>query len=42
MTTLIWQTGTAYDLFASLQVLHRPQEFGLRRAWAAGVRARLP
>ncbi len=42
MTTLIWQTGTAYDLFASLHVLHRPQEFGLRRAWAAGVRARLP
>ncbi len=42
MATLTWQTGTAYDLFASLHVLHRPQEFGLRRAWAAGVRARLP
>ncbi len=42
MTTLTWHHGTGYDLFASLHVLHRPQDFGLRRAWAAGVRARLP
>ena len=41
MTTLIWEYGTAYDLFASLHVLHHPQDFGVRPAWAAGVRARL-
>jgi len=34
--------GTAYDLWMSLHVLHHPQDFGLRRPWAAGVRARLP
>ncbi|HNT24741.1 MAG TPA: winged helix-turn-helix domain-containing protein [Anaerolineales bacterium] len=37
-----WDCGTAYDLFASLHVLHRPDRFGLRRAWAAGVRSRIP
>jgi DNA-binding transcriptional ArsR family regulator len=37
-----WDLGTAYDLFFSLWVLHRPDEFGLRRSWAAGVRSRLP
>ncbi len=39
-----WQTdvGTAYDLWMSLHVLHHPSDFGLRRPWAAGVRARLP
>ncbi len=42
MTTLEWQYGTAYDLFASLYVLHHPKDFGLRKAWAAGVRARVP
>ena len=36
-----WGLGTAYDLFMSLVVLHKPAEFGVRRAWAAGVRARL-
>ncbi len=41
MTELRWDWGTAYDFFASLYVLHHPQDFGLRRAWAAGVRARL-
>lgn len=41
MTALRWDWGTAYDFFASLYVLHHPQDFGLRRAWAAGVRARL-
>lgn len=44
MTTknLHWDCGTAYDLFVSLAVLHEPVEFGVRGAWAAGVRARLP
>lgn len=37
-----WRAGTAYDLFASLYVLVHPQQFGVRKAWAAGVRARLP
>jgi DNA-binding transcriptional ArsR family regulator len=43
MTTpqLQWGNGTAYDLFMSLVVLHKPGEFGVRGAWAAGVRARL-
>ncbi len=36
-----WDLGTAYDFFASLHVLHHPQKFSLRRAWAAGVRARM-
>ena len=36
-----WDMGTAYDLFTSLVVLHKPGEFGVRGAWAAGVRARL-
>ncbi len=39
---LSWDSGTAYDLFTSLQVLHTPNEFGVRGAWAAGVRARVP
>ena len=39
---LLWDWGTAYDLFVSLAVLHEPAEFGLRGAWAAGMRARLP
>lgn len=36
-----WDWGTAYDLFASLHVLLHPDRFGLRGAWAAGVRSRL-
>jgi DNA-binding transcriptional ArsR family regulator len=40
--TLQWDLGTAYDLFMSLQVLHRPGDYGLRAAWAAGMRSRLP
>jgi DNA-binding transcriptional ArsR family regulator len=36
-----WDMGTAYDLFASLHVLHHPEKFGLRGSWAAGVRSRL-
>ncbi len=39
---LLWDWGTAYDLFISLEVLHEPARFGVRGAWAAGVRARLP
>ena len=39
---LLWDVGTAYDLFTSLDVLHRPQHYRLRPAWAAGMRARLP
>ena len=37
-----WDKGSAYDLFVSLWILHRPDEFGLRPSWAAGVRSRLP
>lgn len=39
---LIWDIGTAYDLFICLRVLHDPKAFGVRGSWAAGVRARLP
>jgi len=39
---LIWDLGTAYDLFISLMVLHDPTKYGLRGVWAKGVRARLP
>ena len=38
---ITWDKGTAYDFFASLRVLHQPAKFGLRGAWAAGVRSRL-
>jgi DNA-binding transcriptional ArsR family regulator len=40
--TLLWDMGTAYDMFISLDVLHSPDKYGLRGAWAAGVRSRLP
>jgi len=36
-----WDIGTGYDLFASLVVLHKPANFGLRASWAAGVRSRV-
>ncbi len=39
---IIWDRGSAYDLFVSLWILHRPDDFGLRPSWAAGVRSRLP
>jgi DNA-binding transcriptional ArsR family regulator len=42
MPRITWDEGTAYDLFVSLFVLHRPTSFGLRPSWAAGVRSRLP
>ena len=38
---LSWKHGTAYDLFISLHVLHEPEHFVIRPAWAAGVRSRL-
>jgi DNA-binding transcriptional ArsR family regulator len=38
----VWDIGTAYDMFSSLNVLHRPAAYGLRPAWAAGMRSRLP
>ncbi len=38
---LIWELGTAYDMFTSLDVLHSPKRYGLRGSWAAGVRSRL-
>lgn len=38
---IIWDAGSAYDLFVSLFIIHRPDEFGLRPSWAAGVRSRL-
>ena len=39
---LNWETGTAYDLFVSLDVLHNPERYDLRPSWAAGVRSRMP
>lgn len=39
---LSWDVGTGYEMFVSLGVLHEPDNFGLRGAWAAGVRSRLP
>jgi len=42
MPQLSFESGTAYDLFISLWVLHHPVRFGLRPSWAAGVRSRLP
>ena len=37
---LTWDIGTAYDFFMSLEVLHHPDDYGLRASWAAGVRSR--
>jgi len=39
---IIWDLGTAYDLFISQAVLLKPDHFGLRASWAAGVRSRVP
>ncbi len=39
---LLWDIGTAYDMFFSLHVLHHPEDYGLRGSWAAGVRSRIP
>src|SRR4051812_242225 len=42
LPTLLWDAGTAYELFISLGVLHQPEHHGLRASWAAGVRSRIP
>lgn len=42
LPTIKWDFGTAYDMMVSLNVLHNPGAFGLRAAWAAGMRSRLP
>jgi DNA-binding transcriptional ArsR family regulator len=42
MPGITWDSGTGYDLFASLYILHHPVTFGVRPSWAAGVRSRLP
>jgi DNA-binding transcriptional ArsR family regulator len=39
---IIWDKGSAYDFFVSLWIIHRPDDFGLRPSWAAGVRSRMP
>jgi len=39
---LLWEWGTAYDMFISLAVLHKPADFGVRGSWASSVRKRLP
>jgi DNA-binding transcriptional ArsR family regulator len=39
---LSWELGTAYDMMMSVEVLHNPENFGLRASWAAGVRSRVP
>ncbi len=39
---LLWELGTAYDMFVSLAVLHNPSDFGVRGSWASSVRKRLP
>jgi len=41
-TKLLWDVGTAYELFVSLKVLHEPEMFGLRASWTAGIRSRIP
>lgn len=39
---IIWDLGTAYELFISLHVLLEPEYFGIRPSYAASVRARIP
>lgn len=41
MIQLVWDCGTAYDLFVSLQAMHHPGRYGLRGTWSRGIRARL-
>ncbi len=40
--SIVWDFGTAYELFISLHVLHEPDYFGIRPSYAAGVRSRIP
>jgi DNA-binding transcriptional ArsR family regulator len=37
-----FEHGGAYDLLASLHVLYNPEFYGVRAAWAAGMRQRMP
>lgn len=39
---ILWEYGTAYELFVSLFVLHQTEGFGIRPSFAAGVRSRIP
>ena len=39
---IIWDFGTAYELFISLHVLLEPEYFGIRPSYAASIRARIP
>ncbi len=39
--SITWDSGTAYDFFMSLYVIHEPGYFGVRPSWAAGIRSRL-
>jgi len=41
-TKISWDYGTAYELFVSLMVLHKAEQYGIRAGWAAGVRSRIP
>lgn len=41
-TRIIWDLGTAYEFFVSLEVLHNPEKYGVRASWAAGIRSRIP
>ncbi|HEX8993540.1 MAG TPA: metalloregulator ArsR/SmtB family transcription factor, partial [Anaerolineales bacterium] len=41
-TSLLWDVGTAYELFVSLHVLHEPERYDLRPSWAAKIRSRIP
>lgn len=41
-TEISFEHGGAYDLFVSLQVLYNPEFYGVRAAWAAGMRQRIP
>lgn len=41
-TSLVWDFGTAYELFVSLHVLHEPEFYDLRPSWAAKIRSRIP
>ena len=41
-STIGWDYGTAYELFVSLMVLHKAEDYGIRAGWAAGVRSRIP
>jgi len=39
---IVWDFGTAYELFISLHVLLEPNMFGIRPSYAASIRARIP